>query len=53
MLKTLIQKFENPILSFRRTHEAAVSNSKILASFKGDLGAAIEAQKDIPVNYGS
>ena len=33
ILKTPIQKFEKPILSFRRTHEAAVSNSKILAAF--------------------
>ena len=53
ILKMPIQKFKNPILSFRRTYEAAVSNSKILASFKGDSGAAIAAQKDIPVNYGS
>ena len=32
-LKTPIQKFENPIFSFRRTHEAAVRNSKILVAF--------------------
>ena len=49
ILKTPIQKFENPIFLFRRTHEAAVRNSKILAAFK----AAIAAQKDSPVNYGS
>ena len=53
ILKTPIQKFENPIFLFRRTHEAAVRNSKILAAFKGYLGAAIVAQKDSPVNYGS
>ena len=41
------------IFSFKRTHEAEVSNSKILVAFKGDLGAAITAHKDIPVNYGS
>ena len=52
-LKTPIHKFEKPILSFRRTHEAAVRNSKILESFKGELCAAIEAHKDSPVNYGS
>ena len=34
ILKTPIQKFENPILSFRRTHEVAVRNSKILAAIK-------------------
>ena len=34
-------------------YEAAVRNSKILAAFKGDLGAKIAAHKDIPVNYGS
>ena len=37
----------------RRTHEAAVRNNKIIASFKGDLGAAIEAQNYSPGNYGS
>ena len=52
-LKTPIQKFEKPIFSFRRTHEASVRNSKILAAFKGDLGAAIAAHKESPVNYGS
>ena len=29
-LKIPIQKFENPIFLFKRTHEAAVRNSKIL-----------------------
>ena len=53
ILKTPIQKFENPIFLFRITHEAAVSNRKILAAFKGDLVAAIAAQTDSPVNYGS
>ena len=38
--------------SFKRTHEASVRNSKILAAFKGDLGAEIAAHKDSPVNYG-
>ena len=52
-LKTPIQKSENPISSFRRTHEAAVRNSKILAALKGDLGAAIAAHNNIPVNNGS
>ena len=50
--KTPIQKFEKPIFLFSRTHEAAVRNSKILAEFKGDLGAAIAAQKCSPVKYG-
>ena len=52
-LKIPIQKFENPILSLKRTHEAAVRNSKILAASKGDLGAAITAHNESPVNYGS
>ena len=52
-LKTPIQKFQNPIFSFRRTHEAAVRNSKILAALKGDLSAAIAEHKDSPVNCGS
>ena len=53
ILKTPIQKFKNPIFSFRITHEVVVRNIKILAEFNGDLGAAIAAQKDSPVNYGS
>ena len=52
VLKTPIQKFEKPIFLFRKTHEAAVRSSKILAAFKGDLDAAIESQNVIPVNYG-
>ena len=52
-LKTPIHKFEKPIFSFRRTHEAAVRNIKILVAFKGDLGTVIGAHKDSPVNYGS
>ena len=53
IMKTPIQKFEKPIFSFKRTHEAEVRNGKILAAFNGDLGAAIVAQKYSPVNYGS
>ena len=53
ILKTPIQKSEKPIFSLRRTHEAVVSNSKILAAFKGDLGASIEAQRESPLNHGS
>ena len=52
-LKTPIQKFGKPIFSFKRTHEAAVRNSKIMVAFKGDLGPAIAAHKNSPVNYGS
>ena len=52
-LKTPIHKFEKSIFLFRRIYAAAVRNSKILAAFKGDLGAEIAAHKDIPVNYGS
>ena len=53
MLKIPIKKFGKPIFSFKRNHEAAVRNSKIMATFKGELGAAIAANKDSPVNYGS
>ena len=52
-LKIPIQKFEKPIFSFKRTHEAAVRNRKIMVAFKGDLGAVIAANKDSLVNYGS
>ena len=40
-LRIQIQKFEKPIFSFKRTHEAAVRNRKIIAALKGDLGAVI------------
>ena len=53
ILKMPIRKFEKPIFLFRRTHEAAVRNRKILATLKVELGTSIAAQKDIPVNYGS
>ena len=53
MLKTLIQNFVNTIFSFRITHEEVVRNRKILATIKGDFGAAITVQKYSPVNYGS
>ena len=52
-LKIQVHKFEKPLFSLKRTHEAAVSNSKILAAFKGGLGAAIASHKYSPVNYGS
>ena len=34
ILKTPVQKFENPIFLFRRTHEAAVRDNKMLAAIK-------------------
>ena len=52
-LKIPIHKFGKTIFSFKRTHEAAVRNSKIMAAFKVDLGAAIAANKDRTVNYAS
>ena len=52
-LKIPIQKFGKPIISFKRTLEEAVRNRKIMAAFKGDLGVAIAAHKDSPVNYRS
>ena len=50
-LKIPIHKFGKPIFSFKRTHEAAVRNSKIMTAFKGDLSASIGVHKDSPVNY--
>ena len=41
----------NLIFLFRRTHEAAVRNSKILAAFKDELGVAIAAYKESPFKY--
>ena len=53
ILKTLIHKFQKPIFSFRRTHEVSVRNSKTIAAFKGDLGAAVAVKNYNPINYGS
>ena len=53
ILKTPIQKFENTIFSFRRAHEAAVRDKKIIAALKCDLGTAIAEQEYSPVNSGS
>ena len=39
ILKTPIQIFYNLVFLFRRTHEAAVRNKKIIVPFNGDLGA--------------
>ena len=47
-----IRKLENPF-SCSREHIRQQSGIKILAAFNGELGAAIMAQKDSPVNYGS
>ena len=38
-LQISIQKFDKSIFSFKRTHEAAVRNRKIIPAFKGDLAA--------------
>ena len=46
ILKTPIQKIKEPNLSFSRTHEEAVRNSKIIAALKGDLVAEIAVQQD-------
>ena len=46
-------KLENPVLSFKRTHEAAKMGSQILAAFNGNLVAEIEAQTGSPLDYGS
>ena len=48
-----MNKCESPIFLFRRIHEVDVRNSKIIAAFNGDLGAAIVAKKDSPFNYRS
>ena len=53
ILKKPLQKLENPIFSFKRTNKTAVSNSKILAAFNGDLSTSIDAQKTSPLKYRS
>ena len=53
ILKTSIHKLDNLIFSFKRTKHATPRNRKILSAFNGNLGAAIEAQKVSPLNYGS
>ena len=50
-LKIPIHKFEKSIFLFKRIYAAAVRNSKILAAFKCDLGAAIAAHKYSSFNH--
>ena len=49
---TTSQETRKPVFFFKQTQEAARNNSQILAAFNGNLGAAIEAQKVIPLDYG-
>ena len=51
MLKIPIHKLDKRIFSFKRKNEAASRNIKILASFKGNLGADIAAQNYIALKY--
>ena len=46
-------EIRKPILSFKRTNEAAVRNIKILAATNGDSGSATAEQNGSPLNYGS
>ena len=41
------------VFFFKRTQEFACQNSQILAVSNGNLGAEIEAQNRIPLDYGS
>ena len=44
-------EIRNTIFLFKRTNEASVSNSKILAAFNGDLKIEITSQKGSPLNH--
>ena len=46
ILKTPIHKSEKPIFLFRKTHEAAFSNSKIRKASKSDLSSKIAVKKN-------
>ena len=48
-----VKKLGKPVFSFKRTQESAQMNSQILASFNGNLGASIEDQTLIPLDYDS
>ena len=50
---TPVNKFGPPIFSFKRKQEASCQNRQILTVFSGNLDYAIEAQKGIPLDYGS
>ena len=56
-MKKLIEKpfkeIRIPVLYFKRTQEEALQNINILAALDGNLYEAIEAQKGIPLDYGS
>ena len=51
--KTPIQKLDQPIFLFNITNKAAARNIKILSALNCNLGAALAAQKGVPLNYGS
>ena len=48
-----VNKLKKLVFFFKRTQEDAQNNSQILEAFNGNLGAAIEAQKGSPIDYGS
>ena len=48
-----IKKLGPTVFSFKQIQEAATHNIQILDAYNGNLGAEIEAQKGIPLYYGS
>ena len=48
-----VNEFGLPLLYFKQTQEAARQKRKILDSFNGNLGTAMEDQKGRPLDYGS
>ena len=53
ILKTPVQRFEKPYYCSGEHMRQQSGIAKYLRKLKGDLGAAIAEQKDIPVKYGS
>ena len=41
------------VLFFKQTQAAAQNNRNILVAFNGNIGKALDAQKGIPLDYGS
>ena len=53
IIEILVKGISLPVFSFKQTQKSALHNSKILATFDGNLGESIKSQKRIPLDFGS
>ena len=53
LVRKISKELRTVLLSLKRTQEAAVHNSNIMAAFNVNLDEALKAQQLIPLDYGS